>query len=201
MNFIEHYDNALSSDICDRLIELYESSEDKHSQGKTNIGHKPEWKESTDIDIGGQFLDDELWGPVINDVIGVLGNCLKDYKKKYTRYDAEPNFGGLDAIDAWGLEENFNFQKFKPGQGYKVWHCETSNIKSSERVLVWMIYLNDVYDKGGTEFLLQDMVMEARKGRLVLWPPYWTHFHKSQVSPSETKYILTGWLDFKPCLH
>ena len=64
-----------------------------------------------------------------------------------------------------------------------------------------MIYLNDVYDKGGTEFLLQDTVMEARKGRLVLWPPYWTHFHKSQVSPSETKYILTGWLDFKPCLH
>jgi len=28
---------------------------------------------------------------------------------------------------------------------------------------------------------------------LVIWPAYWTHLHKGQISQSQTKYITTGW--------
>jgi len=62
--------------------------------------------------------------------------------------------------------------------------------------LVWMLYLNTVNDKGGTEFYHQDFVCNAEIGKMVIWPPYWTHLHRSQVSPSEMKYILTGWMAY-----
>ena len=28
---------------------------------------------------------------------------------------------------------------------------------------------------------------------MLIWPAGWTHFHKSEIAPKETKYIITGW--------
>ena len=69
-------------------------------------------------------------------------------------------------------------------------------LNSSKRVLVWMLYLNTVTDLGGTEFDYQNFTCKAESGKMVIWPPYWTHFHKSQVSPSQVKYIMTGWFAY-----
>ena len=41
---------------------------------------------------------------------------------------------------------------------------------------------------------IQKIVPEL--GKMVIWPPCWTHLHRSQVSPSEMKYILTGWMAY-----
>ena len=35
-----------------------------------------------------------------------------------------------------------------------------------------------------------------RKGLTLIWPADWTHLHRGVVSPSEEKYIITGWFDF-----
>ena len=63
------------------------------------------------------------------------------------------------------------------------------------RVLVWMFYLNDVND-GGTRFTNYNKIINATKGRLVLWTPYWTHTHHGIISRTQTKYIATGWYSF-----
>ena len=72
-------------------------------------------------------------------------------------------------------------------------HCENADPITSNRILAWMFYLNTVKD-GGTYFENYDLSMEAVEGRLVIWPAYWTHFHKGIVSKTETKYIATGWM-------
>ena len=58
------------------------------------------------------------------------------------------------------------------------------------------LYLNTIDDKGGTDFQYQDFTCKAESGKMVIWPPYWTHFHRSQVSPSSIKYIMTGWFSY-----
>ena len=60
-------------------------------------------------------------------------------------------------------------------------------------MLVWMIYLNTVTDDGGTYFESYDKTINAVKGRCVIWPAFWTHFHNGIVSKTQTKYIATGW--------
>ena len=75
----------------------------------------------------------------------------------------------------------------------KAWHCERANIKFLDRLFVWMVYLNDVSDKGETEFFYQHHFEEPKQGKLVIWPSDWTHLHRGIISPTETKYILTGW--------
>ncbi len=58
-----------------------------------------------------------------------------------------------------------------------------------------MIYLNTVTDGGGTYFSNYDKTLDAVQGDVVIWPAYWTHHHRGIPSPTETKYIATGWFE------
>ena len=46
-------------------------------------------------------------------------------------------------------------QKTKVGEGYHTWHCENAEMKSRNRILAFMVYLNDVTEGGEAEFLYQ----------------------------------------------
>ena len=65
------------------------------------------------------------------------------------------------------------------------------------RMLVWMIYLNTVTDAGGTYFSNHKKTTDAVEGRVVIWPAFWTHFHKGIPSLTQVKYIATGWYNFE----
>ena len=60
-----------------------------------------------------------------------------------------------------------------------------------------MIYLNDVEKGGGTSFKYLDHTEKAEKGKCILWPADFTHLHKGEIAPEETKYIMTGWYQYK----
>ena len=58
-----------------------------------------------------------------------------------------------------------------------------------------MTYLNDV-ENGGTEFMYQNLISPAKKGLTLLWPAYYTHPHRGQISSKQEKYIATAWYTF-----
>ena len=59
-----------------------------------------------------------------------------------------------------------------------------------------MTYLNDVTDKGYTEFWHQDLRFEPKKGLTLIWPADWTYTHRGVPSTTQEKYIITGWLSY-----
>ena len=188
MQFIYIRDNALSQVECDRCIKFFEINYKSHNQGITSKGYEPGYKDS--MDWTKDFRDSDAVDMMLFDVLDVH---TEEYKKLFTSIDILP--------DSWSIYPRYNIQKYNPGGGFKGWHCETGDFKNwpktdnPKRMLVWMIYLNDVPD-GGTEFKEQNFTCEAKAGRVVIWPSYWTHTHKSQVSPTTTKYIATGWYTF-----
>ena len=92
-------------------------------------------------------------------------------------------------------------QRYYPGEGYFVLHCENGgphpDKEMTKRMLAWMIYLNDVKDGGYTEFPTQNKKFQPRRGDVLIWPAYFTHPHRGITSKSQTKYIATGWFGFK----
>jgi len=80
----------------------------------------------------------------------------------------------------------------------RAWHMERGSLDKPivSRHLVFMTYLNDVTDGGGTEFLYQDTCVSAEKGLTLVWPAEWMFTHRGQVSPTQEKYVITGWLSF-----
>ena len=84
-------------------------------------------------------------------------------------------------------------QYYKPGDGFYTWHVDASGSDGCDRAFVYITYLNDVPD-GGTEFYYQDYTVKAEKGKTVIFPAGLTHKHRGQISETQEKYIITGWI-------
>ena len=190
-SFIYIKENALSDEACDNVIDWFESYPNYQAPGVCRDGEVIlESKTSTDMSL--ENCSEEL----VNEVLQSLEIGVEEYKARYKFYDDKNNVKGLDNLYYWGITESPNIQRYFPGEGFYEWHCEYSGIPGSEkRVLTWMFYLNTCKN-AGTEFKYQNIRTECKKGSLVIWPAYWTHFHRGVVSPSETKYIITGWHSF-----
>jgi hypothetical protein len=182
--FIEVYDNALSKSKCEKIIKEFDKSGYRQNEGclfrEGKIILAPESKKSTDIEYS--FSDDEYVPKIL---YSALCDGLNKYRKKYDVLSTR--------VSSWRISERFNVQKYNPGEGYIEPHCENGGGSDLKRNLVWMFYLNTVTDKGGTKFPQYDLVTDAVEGRLVIWPAYFTHVHHGIPSPSQTKYIATGW--------
>jgi len=87
------------------------------------------------------------------------------------------------------------YQKTKKGEGYHVWHCEHDK-STPNRMMAWILYLNDVEEGGETEFLYQHLRVQPKQGRFVMWPAAFTHPHRGNPPLSGEKYIGTGWVEF-----
>lgn len=184
-NFIQGW--YIPTDVCDALIKFFKDNKQRQELGKMThqgkYGVHKNLKDSTDILISPLETN--------SDVINTYIRYLKDIYFKYTKIYPEINRHNLY------LKENMYLQKYKPNQGFKIFHSERSKGENgSSRELVWMTYLNDV-KKGGTEFKYQGLKTKAKKGLTLIWPAGFTHIHRGIVSKTETKYIITGWLNEK----
>ena len=180
------YGNYIDTSVCDSLVDYYEKCPNKQpgKVGGVKYNVNPDYKDSMDIGINPR---DE--NPIVQNYLNELKKILIQYKERYVWCDKNQG--------RWSLVEDFNVQRYLPGQGFKVWHFErTSTEKSIKRHLVFMTYLNDVNDGGETEWLYQNIKIKPKKGLTVVWPAEWTFTHRGVVSLSETKYIATGWYSF-----
>lgn len=185
--FIYRRENALSSELCKAFIDTFEASDEKRPgvlygpDGTSSVGEK----KSTDITFNPNYLQNPTWRPLLDQLINVLAKGQSDYIDRHSL--------ALSKLDPFEISALFNLQRYEPEQGFYGWHCERASLKYSDRVLVWMIYLNTVTDRGETEFYYQHHFESAVEGKLMIWPSDWTYLHRGVPSPTETKYILTGW--------
>ena len=186
-NFIgEFFIDDLS--ICDDLIDFFHNSEHSKTEfkgrGITASGYDEKIKASTDLEIPLSLND------------GVLVRYLKELQKCAHKY--ADRFPACDISSPWSIVEHYNIQHYAPGEGFYSFHYErgSSKLPMCNRHLVWMTYLNDVTDGGGTDFYHQEYTVNAEKGKTVIWPVDWTYTHRGQVSPTQEKYIITGWYSF-----
>tara|TARA_R100001163_G_C4948668_1_gene117385 strand:+ start:13 stop:603 length:591 start_codon:yes stop_codon:yes gene_type:complete len=168
--------------VCDNLIDMFEKSPDK-APGKAAQKIDTTKKMSTDLSI-----DLKSNEPEVKDYYKELNKVIKKYKNKYKYSDK--------GQDAWGIVEKWNIQKYNPGEGFFELHCEKSGLNTTLRHLVFMTYLNDVTDKGETEWHYQKLKIKPKKGLTVIWGTDWTFMHKGIASPTQTKYIATGWYSY-----
>ena len=123
---------------------------------------------------------------VCNIVNKVLDECLYIYTEE---------FFSIKQIKA--RSESVKLQRTPPRGGYHVWHSEAVCRKSMDRVLTWMIYLNDIPEgEGETEFLWQGVRIKPKAGTCVIWPAQFTHPHRGNPVYSCDKYIATGWYTY-----
>jgi hypothetical protein len=169
--------------VCDRIIEFHKNSPDTVPGLAIGLdgtrGVHKEAKDSMDLVLDG---NQELYNAYFTEFNKIHGL----YKLKYP---------ASDRVDFYKNTTATNIQHYAPGGGYYEWHTERQ-MYGSNRHLVFMTYLNDVDDGGETQFLHQKIKITPRKGLTLIWPTDWTFYHRGIPSPTQHKYIVTGWLSF-----
>lgn len=186
--FLYKKEKAISQQLCRSFIDTFENSELKR-EGKLygSDGFSSEGKKSTDITFTPEFLNSKEWSEPLSEFIPILQKSIDDYRIRFHQ--------GLNNIDPFDVSPSFNMQRYEPNEGFFKYHCERASFGYLDRVLVWMVYLNDVTDRGETEFFYQHHFERPVEGTLLIWPSDWTYVHRGISSPTQTKYILTGWVN------
>jgi hypothetical protein len=175
-NFIRCYDEAISSDLCDELIEIYKSSEHKVVRN-TGIKHNTEAMLPQDSPLNQKLISDVI-------------------DPHLSRYYKENDFRQLAAYKK-PVYEGFAIKKYEPNTDIHDWHVDSSGPTSFRRVLAIQCYLNTVDEGGHTEFKLPDNTkVQPLKGRLVFFPTLWTHVHRGAPPLSGPKYSMNNYLLF-----
>ena len=179
------WEGEIDLQICDDIYNFYDNCTYlKKRVYKSNPFNdaKGNGKDSTDIHCHTMLAQNEV---VLDNYLKALLVCIDDYFRIY------PQAGQMDCH----ISPLFNIQRYKPNEGYHVWHFERGTQRENrERFLVWMTYLSDNPD-GGTEWLYQDKYVAAKKGKTVIWPAEWTHTHRGVIDSKLDKTLITGWID------
>lgn len=181
-SFIFERPLALSPTFCKEVIERFEAHpEQQHAGriGQTRV-EDPGVKATTDLVVSNK----EDWGDVDRMFFRSLAVTLGEFREAF------PYFRGSFK------DVGYQVQRYRPGEFYH-WHIDGGSHEFSQRQLVALWYLNDVAGPGGeTQFLYQDVSIRPRRGKLILFPPFWTHEHRAATLQAGVKYIATTWVVF-----
>ena len=182
-SFIFEVKDALPDFLCDDMVARFETNETDQYAGRVGsaMNSNDSLKKTTDIIASGK----QHWKDVDNNLFRSLAVSLKEFKDIY------PYFSDMSRFKDMG----YNLQRYQEGEYYH-WHVDADNDVLAPRQLVALWYLNDVEEGGETEFLFQDASVTPEKGKLILFPPFWTHEHRAAVVTKGVKYIATTWINF-----
>ena len=181
LTFIYEKERALPADVCAEAIRRFEACADQQAPGRIGQAGEiaPQVKRSTDLRISGR----EDW----RDIDRLLAQQLVS---TFNAFALEFPFFAANKFKDIG----YNLQRTLPGEYYH-WHVDAGPGAFSDRQMVAIWYLNDVPGPGGeTEFPLQGVSIRPAQGKLVLFPPFWTHVHRGVTLQQGVKYIATTWI-------
>ena len=181
-SFIFERPHALPDSFCDEVIRRFEAQPEYHRAGvigQTGL-HNDGIKKTTDL-VASDKAD---WKDIDEMFFRCMAAALREFRETF------PYFKGPFK------DLGYQVQRYREGEYYH-WHIDGGSHQFSQRQLVALWYLNDVPGPGGeTEFLYQDVKVTPERGKLVLFPPFWTHEHRAVRVEQGVKYIATTWVVF-----
>lgn len=183
LSFTYEIPNALAPDICREMIRRFEQNTDQQYRGRIGQAgvEAHAIKKTTDLRISGRAD----WKDIDTALMQSLAKAFNEFGQMF------PFFAANSFKDI-----GYNMQRYLPGEYYH-WHVNGGPGEFAKRQLVAIWYLNDVEGPGGeTEFPLQEVKVTPEEGKLVLFPPFWTHVHRAVTLEKGAKYIATTWVCF-----
>jgi len=183
------YNWAMPVEECNLFIKQFEqiSHKDKSQVEAFKTGNK----EFTEIDLD-TSSNPNFWIETKTKFMEMMEIYTDRFKKNLNIRD-KGDFPPV--ID----RENIRIKKYLPNDKdeFKI-HVDVLRSKgpSSKRFLVFILYLNDVEEGGETHLIKQEIKIAPRAGRLLMFPPFWTHPHAGLKPISGPKYVMMSYLHY-----
>ena len=185
-DLIKTYDDVLSKEDCENLIEIFKNSSEKKDI-RTQLGDTGRINPKSKMSFTILYVDEG--NSLIKDIRGKMMKCQIDYiffMNDILKTTVFPKSYVLEKvkIKRYISESNEQFPS----------HIDAGDIDTCLRYLSNLVYLNDDFEGGQTVF--NDVTIEPKIGRLLIFPPMWMYPHSGTVPINNDKYILTTYLRF-----
>lgn len=181
-SFVFERPHALPPAFCAEAVRRFEAHPEQQYEGR--IGQVQAKDRSVKVTTDLVVSNNPEWQDVDEMLFRSLAAALREFRETF------PYFKGPFK------DMGYQIQRYLPGEFYH-WHIDGGSHEFSQRQLVALWYLNDVPGPGGeTQFLYQDISVRPERGKLILFPPFWTHEHRAAELKAGVKYIATTWVVF-----
>ena len=177
---IQEYPGAVPPALCEQIIACFERDPARKASAVVLDGKHTahEFRSGTQAWVNRKSPE---WETAFMAVVPALRSTMESYMAQHPGLTNLMEYEGLECT--LPLVERVN-----PGQGFD-WHYD--NVRGAmERVVAGLLYLRTIADGGHTEFA-DNTRIKSEAGKIVLFPPYWTHFHRGVTPAAETKYVMS----------
>ncbi len=181
-HFVRTYDGDLDAALCESMITSFRAAAQARQPGGRGTRAGLEQSAWTEVNVT-RTAEPGL----LRFFRGKMDLALARYNREVPQTLALPSSAKTaDLI----------LKEYRPGTGESFQVHFDSIYEVSNRYLVFLWYLNDVAEGGETEFPDLGLRVQARQGRLLMFPPYWMFQHAGLPPRSGPKYILSSYLLF-----
>jgi hypothetical protein len=189
-NLIRVYDDVIDEESCQKLIEKFESFEDRLEEVyQEDEGEKIAFKQL-------QLVKFKEWESVQQGMLELFQDYIVRYKMDCNIKDKQwPKEYGYEAIRMKRYLNN-DLDRFDP-------HVDVLDYETSRRFLAFFIYVNDVEVGGETKFLnlykpgtYIPFTVTPKRGRLLMFPPMWAWYHAGLKPESGKKYLIHSYCHY-----
>ena len=189
MNYICEYKNSIPNILCNEIIKLFETQDNKN-EGLTICGINKNIKDTTDYVIP---KNDIKWKKIENFLYKELLNKLNKYIKTHSKNEYDTENVKYKIFNQTIKLQNFMIQKYDKNKGKYIYHDDFHSEDIGQRIITFIWYLNNVEEGGNTVFW-ENYKIKPEQGKLILFPSFWCYPHKGELPLSSDKFIITGWL-------
>jgi len=189
-DLIKVYDDILSVEKCDRIIEFFESNSKLHQRVDNN--QRPKFTQlnlTQHVQSEGATEEEKL---IHTELTTTLMNIISLYQIDCSVTDEMPS--------QWALEQ-IRIKKYNKAKDccdpdliqdadQFAEHVDVGDHNSARRFLAIFIYLNHTENTGKTIFPYLDLQVDAIPGRILVFPPMWMYPHAGLPSFADNKYIV-----------
>ena len=180
--YIRTYDNDLDPRLCQQMIASFAGLE--RFQMRNGRGVRSGLEQSAWTELNVSRLSDAGFMGMFR---ALIDRALERYNRDIELAIPIPNSPVLSDL---------TLKRYRPGEQERFQlHFDSIN-HVANRYLVLLWYLNDVEQGGETRFPQLDVTVQARAGRLLMFPPYWMYQHEGLPPISGDKYIVSTYLLF-----
>lgn len=177
-DYIKVYDDMGLEEFSDECIELFINNIDRIQN------HDADWRRCqiyTGIDTHFTMFEE------LKDIIR---RVIDRYKKEI----GNNNLHFLKCIEAPNI---IAYHPDDPeGKNHFHSHSDNWSMETASRQLSIILYLNDVEEGGVTTFTDLGLSVKPKRGRILVFPSFYTYPHKGEPPVSNSKYILVSWIHF-----
>jgi prolyl 4-hydroxylase len=181
-HFIRVYDHHLDAAICRRLIDSFGTLE--RFQRRNGRGVRAGLENSAWTELNVSRLSDAAFLRAFH---ALTDTALERYNRDVGLRIALPNTLVLSDL---------MMKRYQGGHDERFQLHFDAIHHVANRYMVFLWYLNEVESGGETRFPQLDFAVQARAGRLLMFPPYWMYQHEGIPPVAGDKFILSSYLLF-----